>query len=609
MVCPSVLGTKRMRRLSLSIFAALAVVLLNSCGGGSTLTEPPPAPAIAFSPATVYFPSQSIGTASAAQMVTVTNTGNAPLSITGLSLNGPNAAEFTPSNNCLTEVAPGGSCFIGVTFTPAGGGLRVAAISVADNVNGSPHYIELSGQGVPANLRKLSTDTFTNTTSQHATEVEPDIAAFGSTIVAVFQVGRFFNGGSSAIGFATSTDAGATWTSGFLPGITKIQDPANLYDRVSDPSVAFDAAHLVWLAATLPLNATASGTPAPAILVSASTDGVNWGDPIIVGTGTDLDKNWITCDNWPASPFFGHCYVEWDAPSSSDLVFMSTSSDGGLTWGSALTTANHVSGIGGIPVVEPSGTVVVPLADDREANILAFSSTDGGATWSGTTTVSSIIDHIVAGSLRSGPLPSAAVDELGTVYVVWQDCRFTTGCSANDIVMSTSPDGLTWSSPVRIPIDPVASGVDHFIPGLGVDPATSGGTAHLGLTYHFYPQSSCTVSTCQLNVGFTSSTDGGTTWSAPAVLAGPMALSDLASTNQGAMVGDYISTAFASGLAHSAFAVAFPKMNGIFDEAIYTTPSGLSQARTAVAFLPVVKTPVLSFASDHPPRTTPAKIR
>src|SRR5438046_220157 len=46
-------------------------------------------------------------------------------------------------------------------------------------------------------LVKISSDPFTNTTSQHATEVEPDTFAFGTTIVSAFQAGRFFDGGAS----------------------------------------------------------------------------------------------------------------------------------------------------------------------------------------------------------------------------------------------------------------------------------------------------------------------------------------------------------------------------------------------------------------------------
>ena len=72
-----------------------------------------------------------------------------------------------------------------------------------------------------------------------------------------------------------------------------------------------------------------------------------------------------------------------------------------------------------------------------------------------------------------------------------------------------------WSPVARIPLDAVGSGVDHFIPGLGVDPATSGTGAHLALTYYYYPDTACTPATCPLNAAYASSPDGGAHWSAP----------------------------------------------------------------------------------------------
>src|SRR5256712_906688 len=93
----------------------------------------------------------------------------------------------------------------------------------------------------------LSTDPYTNPTSQHQTEVEPDTFAFGNTVVSAFQVGRLFEGGASNIGFATSTDGGNSFAKGFLPGTTPFSTPAGIYARVSDASVAFDANHAVWI--------------------------------------------------------------------------------------------------------------------------------------------------------------------------------------------------------------------------------------------------------------------------------------------------------------------------------------------------------------------------
>jgi hypothetical protein len=160
--------------------------------------------------------------------------------------------------------------------------------------------------------------------------------------------------------------------------------------------------------------------------------------------------------------------------------------------------------------------------------------------------------------------------------VVWQDCRFRTGCASNDIVLSTSTDGVNWAAVQRIPIDPVASTADHFIPGLAVDRGTVGSSAHLGLYYYYYPTAGCSPSTCQLDVGFVSSADGGNTWSGGAQVAGPMTMAQIVPTTEGAMVGDYISASFVGGRAYSVFAVGLPPTGSSLNEAIYTLPGGLA---------------------------------
>src|SRR2546422_10428360 len=63
-------------------------------------------------------------------------------------------------------------------------------------------------------LVKVSSDPYTNTSSFHKTQVEPDTYSFGNTIVATFQSGRFTNGGASNVGWSTSTDGGSTWKKG-----------------------------------------------------------------------------------------------------------------------------------------------------------------------------------------------------------------------------------------------------------------------------------------------------------------------------------------------------------------------------------------------------------
>lgn len=445
-------------------------------------------------------------------------------------------------------------------------------------------------------LTQISSDPFTVPPGQHATEVEPHVLANGSTLVAAFQTGRIAPGGSTDIGWATSTNGGNTWTHGFLPGLTT-GEGTGPYSAASDPAVAFDAKHGVWMIESLPLSNTMR---TPAVVVSRSTDGgFTWQNPVSVDTSSfSSDKSWIVCDNTATSPFYGTCYVEWDDPSSGDEILMSTSSDGGMTWGAATTTTNRATGIGGQPLVQPNGTVIVPIETSGQS---AFTSTNGGLTWSAPVTIASIQNHIDAGGIRSSPLPSAAMDAAGKVYVVWEDCRFRTACSTNDLVYSTSSDGTHWSKVTRVPIDPTTSTVDHFIPGIGIDPTTSGTTAHIGIHYYFYPKSSCTQSTCQLFVGYISSRNGGSTWHTPATLAGPMNLSWLPNSQNGLMVGDYIATAFSSGVPHGVFAVASAKVGTAFNESMFTA-QGLTVSAEAQGA-------ELSSAGDKPQHHLSDKMR
>jgi hypothetical protein len=491
-------------------------------------------------------------------------------------------------------------------------------------------------------LIQVSSDPYSNSDSQHMTQVEPGAFTFGSTVISAFQSGRYFTGGSSNIGFATSTDRGLTWTHGFLPGTTDKATPPGNYQRASDASVAYDARDKVWLISDLLIltpNPSDESTFRVDVAVSRSTDGGRtWGSPIIVNPNPGqsfLDKNWTVCDNTATSPFYGHCYTEFDDTTRNDLLQISTSTDGGLTWNAPVTTADPTNGfsipsgtpgahgLGGQPMVQPDGHVVVPYVGfdiffnpnfSYSQSISSTVSVDGGVSFSASAVVNGIDQAAVPGGIRANtPLPSADNDESGKMYVTWADCRFEPQCNTNDLVLSTSTNGTAWSATQRIPLDPIGSGADHFLPGLGVDHASSGKSAHVALVYYFYPQGNCSAASCQLDVGFTSSRNGGASWSPHETLAGPITLSWLPQTNQGVMVGDYFASPIPSSstVALPMFMVASPPTETTFHEPTFTVREKFSGGNaaagsaSATSALPIAADPVLAHAAKVAPTKLP----
>jgi hypothetical protein len=101
------------------------------------------APAVTVSPTSLSFSPQAIGTTSAPQTVTLSNTGNGALTITSIVVTG----DFAQINTCGTSLAAGASCTISVTFTPTASGSRTGSLTITDNAVGSPQIVSLGGGG------------------------------------------------------------------------------------------------------------------------------------------------------------------------------------------------------------------------------------------------------------------------------------------------------------------------------------------------------------------------------------------------------------------------------------------------------------------------------
>jgi len=146
----------RSKFLVIAALTALAVpgAAAGDHGSGGGGTPPPPptgAPAVTLAPTSLTFTAQAIGTTSAPQSLTVTNTGNASLFINSAAV--PNTLDFTEvSDGCSgLTLAPGTSCSVSITFSPTLAGTRSAAFTLRDNAANSPQTAPLTGAGTGTN--------------------------------------------------------------------------------------------------------------------------------------------------------------------------------------------------------------------------------------------------------------------------------------------------------------------------------------------------------------------------------------------------------------------------------------------------------------------------
>ena len=408
--------------------------------------------------------------------------------------------------------------------------------------------------------RRISRDPYGNAESQHQTEVEPDSLSVGGTTVAAFQVGRRFDGGSANIGFSTSVDFGRTWRSGFLPGLTTASRPAGPNALASDPAIGYDATHGVWLVVALAVDGTTTR-----LTVSRSTDGVSWSVPVVAAeaeagaesgdedAGIAFDKEWVACDNGPSSPLRGRCYLAYTDTLHRSTLGVISSSDGGATWSQPVEPAAD-DVVGALPVVRPDGELVVPFLWHGNT-VGAVTSSDGGQTFSAPVTVSDVRARSTPG-YRFFPLPSADVDPAGRVWIAWHDCRFSAGCSVNDVVVVTSADAVRWTGPTAI-----THGRNAVLPAIGVQP----GTGRVAIAYY-------TLGDAGVDAELVESRPGGVGFGVPRrISARTMSPDWLPRTVSGRMLADYISVHYAGSRPLVVCALATPPVGASFRQAIYAT--------------------------------------
>jgi hypothetical protein len=210
-------------------------------------------PLASVTPSSLAFPATLVGTVSAAQPVTLTNTGSSPLSIKSIMVTGTSANAFIDISGCGTSLAVGKSCTIYVGFAPQKSGSATAALSVADNAPESPQKVTLTGTGVAA----------------HPLTLTPASLAFPATTVGGASTGKtvtLTNSGTAAVSitsivlngvdphdFVTLNNCGAVLGGGASCTVFVAFTPTAIGSRTATLSVVDDASGS-------PQSVTLSGT-------------------------------------------------------------------------------------------------------------------------------------------------------------------------------------------------------------------------------------------------------------------------------------------------------------------------------------------------------------
>jgi hypothetical protein len=395
-------------------------------------------------------------------------------------------------------------------------------------------------------VEQASRDTLPANGAEPDTQTEPDIAidpADPRIITSGFQQGRYADGGSVDPGYATSQDGGKTWADGNLPLLTTaVGGP---FQRASDIAVAYGPDGTGY-AQTIPFDATDARS---AVAVQRSTDGgLTFSNPVLVVDDNNAnifnDKNWIAVDTDKSSPHYGRIYTVWSRFITTGTTTVSPgevswSDDHGQTWSKfSDISAPDASTEGLLPLIHPDGSVTVVYdwtigTDDFEA---AQTSHDGGATWSAPVKIAQFLGAGVPG-MRTGGLPAAAADpRTGQLYVTWQDARFNPD-GLNDIVLSSSADGVHWTSPAVV--NPKVAGLDRFTPAV----AATNGVVHVTYRTRGANGTAATVSE-----DYIASTNRGATFGYERQV-GPVSRLTWAAQADGAFLGDYMGLAAVPGFA------------------------------------------------------------
>jgi hypothetical protein len=233
------------------------------------------APSVALYPATINFGTQALGTKSAAQTFSVTNTGTTSLTITKVASS--NATEFPVGATLCTgkTIAPGANCLVTVNFDPNAGSTQTATISVTDNAAGSPQTLTVSGVSVGVPQAKLTPTTLTFASQGVGITSAAQTITLSNAGTDTLQIASIAISGTNASSFKQTNTCGTSIVAAATCTISVTFDPAAVGSSAATITVTDNAGNTTGSAQTATLSGTGTGVPkvsfSPTSLTFAST--------------------------------------------------------------------------------------------------------------------------------------------------------------------------------------------------------------------------------------------------------------------------------------------------------------------------------------------------
>ncbi len=190
-----------------------------------------PGPAVVFSPSSLTFATQLVGSSSPPQAVKLSNIGNAALTITKISV----GANFSQTDNCGKSIAAGASCTITVTFTPTKIHTITGSVTVTDNATGSPQSLPLTGTGTYVILTPSSMNFGTVTVGKKSA---PQVATFTNTAKFTLPIQSLTITGTNSTDFSETNTCGTSVAPGASCTISVTFKPTTSGVRTASVSVA-----------------------------------------------------------------------------------------------------------------------------------------------------------------------------------------------------------------------------------------------------------------------------------------------------------------------------------------------------------------------------------